>query len=75
MAACFVDIFAQHSTSAEQADRMSGATLTVGASTVSGKVRVTWDDALPNDKLIRCVKAIRQELENRGVDRLAFVQG
>jgi hypothetical protein len=75
MATKSFDIYADHPTSTEQADRMVGVTMAASGNAPSGKVRVTWDNGLPIARVLKCVRACREELENRGVDRLAFVQG
>ena len=67
MAAKYLDIYATHPTSTEQANQMSVATTTAGGTV--GVVKVMWDDALPIDKLVLCIRAAREEIEARGIER------
>ena len=60
----YLDIYTEHPTGIDPG-RMSEAALTV-AGTVTGVVRVNYEDTHGPDRIMAGLRAVREELENRG---------
>ena len=61
-----MDIYTAHATDVNHPRSMSQATLSIGAGSVSGILRVVYEDTHGLDLIVGGIRAIREELQARG---------